>query len=78
MKNIIGITASWLLLLSYAAAAQQFGPWSAPVSLGPTVNSACDDQHPTLSKDGISLIFSSTRPQNPTLTSTRTCYRGFG
>jgi hypothetical protein len=51
------------------ARAQNYGPWSAPVNLGSTVNSQCDDQHPTLSKDGLSLIFSSTRPQNPTLTS---------
>jgi len=51
------------------ASAQQFGPWSAPVSLGSTVNSACDDMHPTLSKDGLSFIFSSTRPQDPTLSS---------
>ena len=69
MKNIIGITASCVLLLACTAAAQEFGPWSAPVNLGATVNSACDDQHPTLSKDGLSLIFSSTRPQDPTLTS---------
>jgi len=52
-----------------AIMAQQFGPWSAPVSLGATVNSTCDDMHPTLSKDGLSLIFSSTRPQDSTLTS---------
>jgi hypothetical protein len=69
MKKIIGITAFCVLLLACTAAAQEFGPWSAPVNLGATVNSACDDQHPTLSKDGLSLIFSSTRPQEPTLTS---------
>ena len=57
-----------LALFCPAAVAQQFGPWSTPVNLGSTVNSACDDQHPTLSKDGLSLIFSSTRPQNPNLT----------
>jgi WD40-like Beta Propeller Repeat len=51
------------------ARAQNYGPWSSPVNLGSTVNSQCDDQHPTLSKDGLSLIFSSTRPQDPTLTS---------
>jgi hypothetical protein len=62
-------TAALLAVFCSAAAAQQFGPWSAPVSLGSTVNSTCDDQHPTLSKDGLSLIFSSTRPQNSTLTS---------
>jgi len=72
-------------VFSLPAAAQQFGPWSAPVNLNqdnlnactqlgidlascPVVNSKCDDQHPTLSKDGLSLIFSSTRPQDPTLT----------
>jgi hypothetical protein len=68
MKKIFGIAASFVLLLACTAAAQDFGPWSAPVNLGSTVNAACDDQHPTLSKDGLSLIFSSTRPQDPTLT----------
>jgi len=57
-----------LAVISLPSAAQQFGPWSAPASLGSTVNSACDDMHPTLSKDGLSLIFSSTRPQDPALT----------
>jgi hypothetical protein len=49
------------LLVSTVASAQEFGPWSTPVNLGPTVNSAADDMHPTLSKDGLTLIFSSTR-----------------
>jgi len=64
MKKILAIAASWttLLLACTVASAQQFGPWSAPVNLGQTVNTAFDDQHPTLSKDGLSLIFSSTRP----------------
>jgi hypothetical protein len=35
------------------------------VNLGKTVNSACNDMHPTLSKDGLTLIFSSTRPSDP-------------
>jgi hypothetical protein len=60
----------FVLLGSFAfpARAQQFGPWSGPLNLGATINSACDDMHPTLSKDGLSLIFSSTRPQDSTLT----------
>jgi hypothetical protein len=63
MKKIFGSVALSILFLACAAAsAQQFGPWSAPLNLGPTVNSASDDMHPTLSKDGLSLIFSSTRP----------------
>ena len=51
-----------LLLMSAVASAQQFGPWSPPVNLGSTVNATSDDMHPTLSKDGLSLIISSTRP----------------
>lgn len=68
MTKMFGIAAFCMLLLGRTAAAQEFGPWTAPVNLGPAVNSKCDDQHPTLSKDGLSLIFSSTRPQNPVLT----------
>ena len=62
------VSTALLAVLCSAAVAQQFGPWSAPANLGRTVNSACDDQHPTLSKDGLSLIFSSTRPQDSNLT----------
>jgi hypothetical protein len=62
MKHILAI-ASWTMLLACtAASAQQFGPWSELVNLGPAVNTASDDQHPTLSKDGLSLIFASNRP----------------
>jgi hypothetical protein len=39
-----------------------FGPWSAPLGLGGLVNSACDEQHPALSNDGLTLVFSSNRP----------------
>ena len=38
-----------------------FGPWGAPVNLGPVVNSAANDQHPAISKDGLSLYFASDR-----------------
>jgi hypothetical protein len=36
----------------------KFGPWSAPVNLGPPVNSAFAEQFPAISKDGLSLYFS--------------------
>src|SRR5437899_12840608 len=39
-----------------------YGPWGAPVNLGPVVNSAYNDQHPSISKDGLSLYFVSNRP----------------
>ncbi len=72
------------LTMAPTASAQNYGPWSTPVNLDkdnldkcsqlgmtqcPIVNSACDDQHPTQSMDGLSLIFSTKRPQDPTRTS---------
>jgi hypothetical protein len=62
------------LALPWAAAAnaQQFSAWSAPVNLNAivlsdgtacpaVVNSAADDMHPGISKDGLSLFFTSNR-----------------
>ena len=40
----------------------EYGPWGAPVNLGPVVNSPSNDQHPAISKDGLSLYVSSDRP----------------
>src|SRR5258706_1582223 len=37
-------------------------PWSDPVNLGATINSAVLDAHPNLSKDGLSIYFTSNRP----------------
>src|SRR5260370_39819226 len=55
--------------LAWASAeAHQFSPWSAPVNLNnlpgcpAVVNSTSDDQHPAISKDGLSLYFTSNRP----------------
>src|ERR1700738_2472417 len=39
-----------------------FGPWSTPVNLGPAVNTRFDDNHPAISKDGLSLYITSNRP----------------
>src|SRR2546428_14152125 len=35
--------------------------WSAPVNLGPVINSGSNEQHPAISKDGLSLYFASDR-----------------
>ena len=43
-------------------AASQFSDWSVPVNLGPAVNSPFVDNLPALSKDGLSLYFTSNRP----------------
>jgi len=43
-------------------AAPRYGPWSTPVNLGTPVNSAFAENKATLSKNGLSLYFSSNRP----------------
>ena len=50
-----------LTALQPTARAQQFSEWSAAVNLGAVVNTSANDQHPTISKDGLTLIFVSTR-----------------
>lgn len=42
--------------------APRFSEWSAPVNLGPPVNSDREELTPFLSKDGLSLYFGSFRP----------------
>ncbi len=61
--NCISKLTTVVALLTAAAAAQEFGPWTSAVNLnnfGP-INSVCSDQHPALSKDGLSLYFASDR-----------------
>jgi hypothetical protein len=43
-------------------AAPRYPAWSPPENLGPFVNSAFDDSGGALSKDGLALYFTSTRP----------------
>ena len=50
------------LLVSSPTAAPKFSDWSAPVNLGPVVNSSATDAAPAVSKKGSSLYFNSTRP----------------
>lgn len=40
----------------------EYGPWGEPVNLGPVVNSPYNDNHPAISKDGLSLYLTSGRP----------------
>jgi hypothetical protein len=42
--------------------ARTYSDWSAPVNLGPIINSAFSDQGPAISKNGLSLYFTSNRP----------------
>jgi hypothetical protein len=60
------VTAVALLLvptlLPRALGAPPYSNWSTPVNLGATINSSFIETAPTLSKDGLSLYFSSNRP----------------
>jgi hypothetical protein len=68
--KVVGIAlvlAAWLMVPP--AGAQQFSGWSAPVNLNllpdqmaTPINTASDDQHMAISKDGLSLYFASNRP----------------
>jgi hypothetical protein len=74
MKRLIsvGIVAFFLVPV---AATGQYTDWSAPVNLGAPVNTNTVDSCVTVSKDGLTLIFSSTRQYLPTInTSDRDIY----
>jgi len=68
MMRVVFVAASTLLLFA-AAANAQFTDWSAPVNLGPVVNSPYLDACVTISKNNLSLFFRSNRPVNNVLNS---------
>ena len=51
--------------LSYTTAQPHYSDWSAPVNLGPVINTTANESGPTLSKNGLSLYFSSNRAGSP-------------
>lgn len=59
-KTLTGPAAS-RISAAEAYAGPLYGPWSAPVNLGPVINTAANEQHPAVSKDGLSLYISSDR-----------------
>jgi hypothetical protein len=59
---LVGVAGPGKLLLPVADDPPQYSPWSAPVNLGPIVNSSANDAGAFISKDGLSLYFGSTRP----------------
>jgi hypothetical protein len=62
MKTKIILIAMSLLTTASFAAGPRYSDWSTPVNLGPVINTAYNDQHPALSRDGLSLYFTSNRP----------------
>jgi len=59
---LLFVVAVVLLVSPNSGAAPAYSAWSAPVNLGPAVNSAAIDGGPAISKHGLSLFFGSTRP----------------
>ena len=67
MKTINKLTfaalaATLLFQNSITQAAPKYSDWSAPVNLGPVINSGFYDYHASVSKNGLSLYFASDRP----------------
>src|SRR5437879_4513220 len=60
-RGIGGPEAPKMLAADLADEHPQYGPWSAPVNLGPVINTAANEQHPAISRDGLSLYISSDR-----------------
>jgi hypothetical protein len=60
---VIALLAFVMLPVARPGAAPTFSGWSAPGNLGPIVNSRFLDGSPAVSKNGLSLYFTSTRPE---------------
>jgi len=60
---ITSLVGAIVLVSAFTApsGAQKYSDWSAPINLGPIVNSTAIDRGPAISKDGLSLYFASTR-----------------
>ena len=61
-RMLLAVVVLALLGLHPAADGQMFTAWSAPVNLGPVVNSMYAEAGTYVSKDGLSLYFGSGRP----------------
>jgi len=59
---LIGVLLAASALLVTADVDDQYSDWSAAANLGLAVNTAGQEQGPTISKDGLSLYFQSERP----------------
>ena len=63
LLTVIAVLAFVMLSVASPRAIPKFSAWSAPVNLGLMVNSPFLDGGPTVSKDGLTLYFHSTRPE---------------
>ena len=59
-KALTGPVASRISAADAAAEDQPaYGPWGTPVNLGPVINSSSNENSPAISRDGLSLYFTS-------------------
>jgi len=61
-RALVGPSASARLAADEMNEQPRYGPWSTAVNLGAVVNSPFNDNHPQISKDGLSLYITSGRP----------------
>jgi hypothetical protein len=59
---LVGGMLALVMTQAPSAHTQKYSDWSAPVNLGAIINSTFSDQQPAISKDGLSLYFTSNRP----------------
>ena len=59
---LIGGLVALVIAQASKVQAQKYSAWSTPVNLGLLINSPFSDQGPAISKDGLSLYFTSDRP----------------
>ena len=45
-----------------ATPSAEFGAWSAPINVGPPLNTQSNDTYPILTADGLTIYFTSDRP----------------
>ncbi len=58
----LGAAITLSLIASASAPAQQFSAWSAPVNIGPSINTAYNERHSAISADLLTIFFVSDRP----------------
>jgi WD40-like Beta Propeller Repeat len=62
MVGVVISVAVVVLTTSQPIGAPKFSDWAAPTNLGPPINSLYDEAGPAISKDGLSLYFTSNHP----------------
>ena len=59
--SLLLVVCMFVLAFASSSHAQKYSDWSAPINLGSVINSALSDQGPAISKNGLSLYFTSNR-----------------